>query len=113
MDHVLRLGRELNCGVPMIKTFLSLLLSSLVFADIHAACADGEYVCVDGPGSKYVDGVEVYRECWNYQFRRSCNEAAEVNYCAALEQIFPELVLDGNKDFLARKKSLRKKMWNS
>ncbi len=86
MDHVLRLGRELNCGVPMIKTFLSLLLSSLVFADIHAACADGEYVCVDGPGSKYVDGVEVYRECWNYQFRRSCNEAAEVNYCAALEQ---------------------------
>lgn len=69
-----------------MRNILVLLCWTSVFSAVsYAACTDGEYVCVDGPGSKFVNGVEVFRECWNYQFKRSCTEANEINYCAALE----------------------------
>ncbi len=73
-----------------MKRLLLLSLALLAFINSSYAsvknCTDGEYVCVDGPGSKFIDGVEVFRECWNYQFMRSCNEKFELNYCAALEK---------------------------
>ncbi|MCD8339042.1 MAG: conjugal transfer protein TraN, partial [Burkholderiales bacterium] len=50
----------------------------------NAECQEGEYVCVDGPGYKYIEGVEVWRECWNYQFQKECGEEEQVDYCTAL-----------------------------
>ncbi len=49
-----------------------------------AECSEGEYVCVDGPGTKFIDGVEVFRECWNYQYEKTCSFDEEEDYCAAL-----------------------------
>lgn len=40
--------------------------------------------CVDGPGSKIIDGRTVTRACWSYERTLSCNSGAETNECAAL-----------------------------
>ena len=62
----------------MIRLPLIVLLSSLTVlssAPVRAACTDGPEVCVDGPGSKFINGVEVWRECWNYQPRVTALQA--------------------------------------
>ncbi len=48
-------------------------------------CSDGPAVCVDGPGSKFINGIEVYRECWNWQRTRECRSESVMDYCAALD----------------------------
>jgi len=40
--------------------------------------------CVDGPGSKIIDGRTVTRACWSYERTLSCSSGAETNECAAL-----------------------------
>lgn len=65
----------------LLLPFLMLLTS----ATVSAACTDGPEVCVDGPGSKFINGVEVWRECWNYQTTRHCTESSTVDYCKGLQ----------------------------
>lgn len=72
----------------MISRPLMLLLPFLMLltsATVSAACTDGPEVCVDGPGSKFINGVEVWRECWNYQTTRHCTESSTVDYCKGLQ----------------------------
>ena len=69
----------------MIRLPLIVLLSSLAVlssAPVRGACTDGPEVCVDGPGSKFINGVEVWRECWNYQTTRHCTSSSTVDYCS-------------------------------
>lgn len=68
-----------------LSFLLSLLLMSFLPSAALAACVDTEAVCVDGPGSKFVNGVEVWRECWNYQTTRVCSSEETLDYCAGLE----------------------------
>lgn len=73
----------------MIRLPLIVLLSSLTVlssAPVRGACTDGPEVCVDGPGSKFINGVEVWRECWNYQTTRHCTSSSTVDYCSGLKQ---------------------------
>ena len=72
----------------MISRPLMLLLPFLMLltsAAVSAACTDGPEVCVDGPGSKFINGVEVWRECWNYQTTRHCSESSTVDFCKGLQ----------------------------
>lgn len=74
----------------MIRLPLIVLLSSLtvlVFCAWSVAPArTGPEVCVDGPGSKFINGVEVWRECWNYQTTRHCTSSSTVDYCSGLNK---------------------------
>ena len=72
----------------MIRLPLIVLLSSLTVlssAPVRGACTDGPEVCVDGPASSS-NGVEVWRECWNYQTTRHCTSSSTVDYCSGLKQ---------------------------
>ena len=40
--------------------------------------------CVDGPGSKIIDGRTVTRACWSYERTLSCSAGAATDECAAL-----------------------------
>jgi conjugal transfer mating pair stabilization protein TraN len=53
-------------------------------SDAYAFCKDTEPVCVDGPGEKFIDGVKVWRECWNYERRRECLADDSVDFCSGL-----------------------------
>lgn len=42
--------------------------------------------CVDGPGSKMINGISVFRECWRYEEKYTCANGAVVSTCDALSQ---------------------------
>lgn len=75
-----------------MKTFSSMVLRCaftlalvLATAAANAVCVESKPLCVDGPGSKFIDGVEVFRECWNYQITKECNSEETVDYCSGLK----------------------------
>lgn len=70
----------------MIRTLLMLLVLSfaLPLPSVSASCTDEKEICVDGPGSKFINGVEVWRECWNYQTTRHCSESSKIDFCSGL-----------------------------
>jgi conjugal transfer mating pair stabilization protein TraN len=41
-------------------------------------------VCTDGPATKVIDGVSVYRDCWEYTSTMTCSNGAPVDQCAPL-----------------------------
>ena len=41
-------------------------------------------VCVDGPATKFIDGVAVTRDCWEYRSTMSCSGGASADQCAPL-----------------------------
>ena len=41
-------------------------------------------VCTDGPATKVIDGVSVYRDCWEYTSTMTCSSGAPVDQCAPL-----------------------------
>ncbi len=40
--------------------------------------------CIDGPGTKIIDGREVTRDCWSYERTLTCTGAAPLDECAPL-----------------------------
>jgi conjugal transfer mating pair stabilization protein TraN len=40
--------------------------------------------CIDGPSTKVIDGVSVYRDCWEYQSSMSCTDTVTSDQCAPL-----------------------------
>lgn len=83
-----------RCGIPCpegalrsaTSVLFSLLLMPLLlgFNAAKGACTEESSVCVDGPGSKFINGVEVWRECWNYQITKTCSEEETLDYCQGL-----------------------------
>ncbi|WP_304947688.1 conjugal transfer protein TraN [uncultured Parasutterella sp.] len=70
----------------MSKILLSLII--LTFShSAFAVCEEGKRICVDGPGSKFINGVEVFRECWNYQTEMRCSENETIDYCKGLSTL--------------------------
>lgn len=69
-----------------MKRWLALLLGLLVTSiSIAADCRKTGEVCLDGPGSKIVNGASVYRDCWLFQDTYECVDPDSVDYCAALQ----------------------------
>ncbi|HMO48071.1 MAG TPA: type-F conjugative transfer system mating-pair stabilization protein TraN [Rubrivivax sp.] len=45
---------------------------------------DSAAICVDGPSTKLIDGVQVTRDCWEYRSTMSCSAGAPADQCAPL-----------------------------
>lgn len=71
-------------ALAMIRLVFSVLLSLSWIAAAQAAdqCVKKESVCLEGPATKIIGGVEVYRECWKYQDAYDCVEEGGVDYCS-------------------------------
>ncbi|MBI4294465.1 MAG: conjugal transfer protein TraN [Betaproteobacteria bacterium] len=41
-------------------------------------------VCVDGPGTRNINGLDVYRDCWRYEAKFSCQTANYADDCQPL-----------------------------
>ena len=41
-------------------------------------------VCIDGPGTRTVSGLDVYRDCWRYEAAFTCQSANSVDDCQPL-----------------------------
>lgn len=59
------------------------------------ACVYSSQKCVDGPSTRTINGVDVTRDCWNYQLIYNCIEDDYQDNCATLAS-FPGCSLDGS-----------------
>ena len=73
--------------MPEARCFVLLLAVMVPFA---AHAGDGTCiltqadVCVDGPGTRNINGLDVYRDCWRYQAAFTCQSANYVDDCQPL-----------------------------
>ncbi|MBS2132333.1 conjugal transfer protein TraN (plasmid) [Burkholderia thailandensis] len=70
-----------------MKALLAMMLAA--FAQIAAAtptCQLTAETCVDPGGTRVINGVSIYQDCWNYQDTYQCQSPSTVNDCATLQQ---------------------------
>ena len=67
--------------MPLI--LLPLLL--LVVQGSWANCVTTKETCLQGPETRVISGVEVFRECWQWETVTECEAEGSINYCEPLE----------------------------
>lgn len=50
-----------------------------------ATCHLSQKVCIDGPGTRAINGVDIYRDCWEWREDYSCVISSAVDYCQPLK----------------------------
>ncbi len=53
---------------------------------MEEACTDVRGKCLDPVKVRIVDGMSVERDCWKYEYSKSCNKAPSKNNCANIQQ---------------------------
>ncbi len=76
--YIARWPNPLKIGI-----FLAVYLVAHASA-LAADCIKTGEVCVDGPGTKTVFGVPLYRECWNYRSTYQCRGSKVISDCQPL-----------------------------
>ena len=51
----------------------------------NSACQIAEVVCTEGPETRNINGLDVYKDCWAYEQRYVCSAGTFANYCAPLQ----------------------------
>jgi conjugal transfer mating pair stabilization protein TraN len=68
--------------------FIAVVLSMASTVTVSGDCILLSTVCAEGPETRVINGVEVYRECWRYHSEYECLavETVEHQYCAELRE---------------------------
>jgi conjugal transfer mating pair stabilization protein TraN len=53
-------------------------------ASSNPTCAVAETRCIEGPETRVINGLPVYKACWKTQITYSCSQINAANYCAPL-----------------------------
>ena len=72
--------------MKIVRYLLGVLLAAALVGSALAAptCRKTGEVCVDGPATKKIAGVDQYRACWDYKSTYECVDPLVVDYCAAI-----------------------------
>lgn len=62
---------------------------------VKRTCIKTGSVCVDGPSTKMINGVSVYKACWQYKDAYECLEPNAADYCAPLKKNEAKCVVEG------------------
>lgn len=81
--------------MQFIWLILSIIFySNIAFSAFHSnyLCTDTEIICRKGPETKWVEGVQIYRDCWEYSYKKTCNypskdDCSKYAHCYALGQV--------------------------
>ena len=52
-----------------------------------SVCQSPEEVCIEGPETRTINGMEIYRECWNFERRNSCSRRDIYDECGPFEYL--------------------------
>lgn len=82
-----------------MRTFLLIALATLFshMANASEICQQISRVCVEGPETRVIDEVDVYRECWRYDEEYYCRSEEQINTCQGFNgscQVTGETCLD-------------------
>ncbi len=74
-------------GLPTIRLAHALddLPEPVIPEDQIVSCKELSKVCVYGPSTKYINGVPVTRECWQYDHQFKCTDPNAADFCDPLK----------------------------
>lgn len=88
------------CSILIISTCWLILLfgnSEVVIAGqrfiSNHPCSDTGKVCLSGAATRHIDGFDVYRDCWEWSYTKTCNYPS-LNNCRLYEHCYP---IDGGE----------------
>ena len=62
-----------------------LLILAFSSTGVMANCTTVKETCLQGPETRTIGGVDVFRECWQWETVTECEAGGTVNHCAPLE----------------------------
>ena len=68
--------------IKMLFTLFLMVFAGTVFAE---NCTVTKKTCLQGPETRIINGVRIYRDCWQYETTTECAGGGTINYCAPLE----------------------------
>ncbi len=71
--------------MPISSLFPLVILSLITGSVLAQNCEVTKNACLQGPETRVIAGVKVYRDCWQYETVTECEGEGTVNYCAPLE----------------------------
>jgi hypothetical protein len=70
--------------IALKQVVASILLLTFSTQVLGRTCEIIAQECLDGPSSKSIQGISVYRDCWKYQNSMSCWDEDAYDYCQPL-----------------------------
>jgi len=53
----------------------------------NPSCQLSQKICTDGPGTKNINGLDVYKDCWTWKEDYNCIVSNQVDYCSPLKMV--------------------------
>ena len=72
-------------ALPLCLICSAILAQTLVNTAKASSCTVTESLCTQGPETRLINNVLVYRDCWQWQEKKTCTEGDNQNFCAPLE----------------------------
>ncbi|MGB0906881.1 MAG: conjugal transfer protein TraN [Maricaulaceae bacterium] len=69
-------------GTPTIETGDSENTAACQSLESNSACAYQGKVCIEGAGTRTINGISVYKSCWKYDYNYECTQTHHVNSCS-------------------------------
>ena len=67
-----------TCWLILIFGNMEVAIAGKRFISSHP-CSDTGRVCVSGGGTRNIDGFDVYRDCWQWSYTKTCNYPSKNN----------------------------------
>ena len=53
----------------------------------NTSCTQAEEICTQGPETRNINGLDVYKDCWAWERTYTCSVGSYTNYCAPLQAV--------------------------
>ena len=67
-----------TCWLILLFSCIKVAIAGQRFTSSHP-CSDTGKVCVSGGGTRKIDGFDVYRDCWEWKYTKTCNYPTKNN----------------------------------
>lgn len=94
LTHTYRCGEIVSGGAEVIRLDDSY---SIVYDEVdttpcashssNSSCKLASKQCIEGPGTRNINGLDVYKECWQWQEDYSCVVSDPKDFCAPLKSV--------------------------
>lgn len=89
--------RKFVSSAVAISHLMLIMTPTVQAAQKANSCFLKASVCVDGPSTKTINGVEVRKECWEYKDQYECLEKDPADFCAPLKNTAAQCEVQGQK----------------
>lgn len=76
------LNRVAELSFSLAYVFLTLVFSHLAYA--QDSCRILSNTCTQGPETRIINGIQVYKDCWNFEEKYYCETGGYINTCSGL-----------------------------